>query len=77
MRMLTLFVTVALAGCAQTEISWKKPGATEQDLAQDVDGCRSQARAAQGMTADAHRAAIVYESCMEQKGWRRVEAPKP
>jgi len=77
MRALTLFVAVAVAACAQTETSWKKPGASEQDLAQDADGCRSQATAAQGMTADSGRAAIVYQSCMEKKGWRRVEAPKP
>ena len=77
MRALTLFVAVALAGCAQTETSWKKTGATEQDLAQDAAGCRSQATAAQGMTADSGRAAIVYESCMEKKGWRRVEISKP
>jgi hypothetical protein len=74
-RALTLVLAFALAACAQ-EVAWQKPGASDQDLAQDADGCRSQARAAQGMTADAQRGAVVYESCMEQKGWRRVETSK-
>jgi hypothetical protein len=74
--MLTLFAVVALAACAQ-EIAWQKPGATGQELAQDTDGCRAQAYAAQGMTSDAQRLAIVYTSCMEGKGWRRAEKPKP
>jgi len=70
---------IALAGCAQTEIVWQKPGATERDLAQASDGCRSQAYAGQGgmMGGDAQRTAIVYTSCMESKGWKRAEAPKP
>jgi hypothetical protein len=76
MRTLTLCVAVALAACAQ-EVVWQKPGASDRDLAQDAEGCRAQAHAAQGMTADAGRAAIVYESCMENKGWRRVQTPKP
>lgn len=80
MKILVLFVAViALAGCAQPEIVWQKPGATERDLAQDADGCRSQAYAGQGgmMGGDAQRTAIVYTSCMEAKGWKRTEASKP
>jgi hypothetical protein len=29
------------------------------------------------MGGDAQRTAIVYTSCMESKGWKRAEAPKP
>jgi hypothetical protein len=76
MRVLTLFAAaVALAACAQ-DVVWKKPGATDEDLARDSEGCRSQAYAAQGMTSDAQRMLIVYQSCMEGKGWRREQAPK-
>jgi len=76
MRALTLSIAViALAACAQ-DVTWQKPGASEQDLAQDADACRSRAYAAQGMTNDATRLQIVYSNCMEAKGWRRVQAPK-
>ena len=67
---------VALAGCAQ-EVAWQKAGAGEQELEQDSAGCRSQANAGQGMTSDTQRLIVVYQSCMEAKGWRRVQAPKP
>jgi hypothetical protein len=76
MRVLILLPVIALAACAQ-EVVWQKPGASDRDLAQDAEGCRSQAHAAQGMTADSGRAAIVYESCMEKKGWQRVTTSKP
>jgi len=77
MRALTpLAVLFVLAACAQ-EVAWQKPGATEQDLAQDSAGCRDRAYAGQGAMGDAQRAAIAYSSCMESKGWRRVEAAKP
>ena len=76
MRLLTLSIAVvALAACAQ-DVVWQKPGASDQDLAQDADACRSQAYAAQGMTADAMRLQVTYSSCMETKGWRRVQTPK-
>ena len=76
MRVLTLFAAaVTLAACAQ-DVVWKKPGASDEDFKRDSEGCRSQAYAAQGMTSDPQRALIVYQSCMESKGWRREEAPK-
>jgi hypothetical protein len=75
-RLILLAAALALAGCATTEMVWKKPGASEQDLKTDTDGCRSQAYAAQGMTSDPQRLMIVYTNCMEGKGWRREEAQK-
>ena len=70
-------ILVALAACAQ-EVVWQKPGATERDLAQDADGCRARAFAGQGaMGGNAQQSAIVYETCMESKGWSRVSAKKP
>ena len=76
MRMLALSMAImALAACAQ-DVVWQKPGASEQDLAQDADACRSQAYASQGMTSDAARLQVMYGNCMEAKGWRRVQAPK-
>ena len=78
MRTLTPIAALAvLAACAQTEMVWQKPGATEQELSVAMDGCRAQAYARQGMTSDAQRVAIVYTTCMEGKGWQRVEVPKP
>lgn len=77
MRAMTLTaVLVVLAACAQTEMVWKKPGASEQELTVASDGCRGQAYAQQGMTTDAQRTVIVYTACMESKGWQRVEVPK-
>jgi len=78
--MRTLLVSaavIALAGCAHTDVVWEKPGASQQDLAQDADGCRAQAQAGQiSMGSASQQTAIVYSSCMENKGWKRVEAPK-
>jgi hypothetical protein len=69
---------IALAGCAHTEVVWEKAGASQQDLAQDSDGCRAQAQAGQvSVGSAAQQTGIVYSSCMEKKGWKRVEAPKP
>jgi hypothetical protein len=77
MRVITLCAAVVvLAACAQ-DVVWKKPGASDQDLATDSDGCRSQAYASQGMTSDAQRLLAVYQTCMEAKGWHREQAPKP
>ena len=70
-------VIVAVAACAQTEMVWQKPGASEQELSAASDGCRSQAYAQQGNTSDAQRVSITYTTCMEAKGWSRVEVPKP
>ena len=69
---------IALVSCAHADVVWEKAGATQQDLAQDSDGCRAQAYAGQGsMGANPQQTAIVYSSCMENKGWKRVEDPKP
>ena len=78
MRALTpLAVVLVVAACAQ-EVVWQKPGASDQDLAQDSAGCRDRAFAGQGaMGADAQRTAISYSACLESKGWRRAEAAKP
>lgn len=77
--LLVCAAVIALAGCAQSEIVWQKPGTTERDLAQDSDACRSQAYVGQMgmMGGNAQQTAIVYTSCMESKGWKRAETPKP
>ena len=76
MRTCAGFISIlALAACAQ-DVVWTKPDATEQDLARDSEGCRSQAYASHGMTTDAQRQLVIYQSCMESKGWRREQAPK-
>jgi hypothetical protein len=76
-RLILIAAALALAACSNTEMVWKKSGASDEDLKQASDGCRSQAYATQGMTSDPQRLAIVYTTCMESKGWHREEVPKP
>lgn len=68
-------VVLLLAGCATTERVWEKPGATQQEFAQDQGQCQ-----AQGFGAPAGptslQAAMMMNACMRGKGWYMVEQPK-
>ncbi len=68
---------VANAGCASAELLWVKPGATDQELAQDRYAC---------MLADPYKTVFgpgtgsarvvpskMFQYCMEARGWRLQE----
>ena len=70
------WITVALtvlSGCATTEATWEKRGATRQDFNMETGQCRAQAFSIPGVSV--MQAAAVYSSCMQGKGWESGERP--
>jgi hypothetical protein len=68
MKNFIVSLAVCLAGCGTTY--WEKPGATTQDFYSDAGQCKAQAFSAPGMYA--MQVAIIYNSCMQGKGWYTV-----
>ena len=64
-----------LVGCATTETQrvWVKPGASQQDFYMDSGQCKAQAFSAPGMPP--LQVAIIYNTCMQGKGWYQEERP--
>ena len=61
-------MTALLAACAAPiEPNWTKTGGTPQDLSADMGQCKAQAYAVPGVSG--LQAAIVYDSCMQGKGY--------
>ena len=56
---------LVLAGCGQ--MVWVKPGASNQDFYMDRGQCQAQAFGVPG--ASNLQIALVYNSCMQGKGW--------
>jgi len=75
---------LGLTGCA--EDPWVKPGATQQDVARDANGCEREAdqgnfggfsgAGASGAVASMNRMAWV-ERCMRAKGYTRKTDSRP
>lgn len=63
-----------LASCATTELAWDKPGSTQQAYYQESGQCRAQAFSVPGVSQ--LQAVLVFENCMQGKGWYQVEVPK-
>jgi hypothetical protein len=60
-------LAVTLMGCAtQKESYWFKANSSQADFNQDAGACRAQAFGSSGNTV---RIAIVYNGCMQGKGW--------
>lgn len=71
-KLLCLMAVIAsVAGCASSqprhETRWYKTGATTADFNMDAGQCRAQAFSVTGGAL--LQVAIVYNSCMEGKGW--------
>lgn len=66
-------VVLLLAGCATTEHVWDKPGASEQDWHMDRGACNAQA--ASHAPLGSVQWAVIFGSCMNGKGWQRIERP--
>jgi len=69
----TLLAALFLTACAaQQEYVWNRPGATQQEFAMESGQCRAQAFSVPN--APLMQVAIVYNSCMQGKGWYQVPA---
>lgn len=63
-----------LVGCATNDKAWTKPGSTEQDFYIDTGQCRAQAYSVPGTPP--MQLALIFESCMQGKGWYLESRPK-
>jgi hypothetical protein len=59
-------IVLLLAGCATTEGSWSKSGATEHDLHMDRGQCTAQMEAA---PVSLLLRKSMFPACMQGKGW--------
>lgn len=59
-------VLIAVTGCATKQTSWYRSGANQQDWYQESGQCRAQAM---GVYAPLLQQAILYQSCLQGKGW--------
>lgn len=70
-RLILILATLWLVGCAtQKETYWYKANASESDFNQDAGFCRAQAF---GASSNTMRIALVYDGCMQGKGWQTRE----
>lgn len=68
MKSLLLLMAAAISfGCAQKEVRWNKPGATQQEFSMDQGQCRAQAFAVP-LTSLVQRV-VIYEACMQGRGY--------
>lgn len=74
MKSISLVLLVLLSGCQTTESVWVKPGASQQDFYMDAGQCRAQAFSV--ASGNMMQIAIVYNSCMQGRGWYSEERPK-
>jgi hypothetical protein len=72
-RRLVCLAAVAIAGCATTERVWMRAGASQQDFYMDKGQCQAQAFGVPGMNT--FQVAMVFNSCMQGKGWYLEERP--
>jgi hypothetical protein len=72
--MRTTLVLLLLAGCATTERVWVRPGASSQDFHMDSGQCR--AHAFSGYAHSLAQRVVVFESCLQGKGWYTEERPR-
>lgn len=66
-------VVLLLVGCATTERVWERPGASQQDFFMDRGQCQAQSFGAPGLNT--FQVALIFNSCMQGKGWYTVERP--
>jgi hypothetical protein len=71
----TLFVALFLLyGCATTETYWVKPGASSTEFYQDRGQCQAQAFGTPGMYT--LQIALIFNGCMQGKGWHQEQAAR-
>ena len=70
MNRLALCFAILTAGCAtQPEYFWVRPDSTPQEFSMDQGQCRAQGFAVPG--ASLLQAVLVFDGCMQGKGWTK------
>ena len=64
-------ITIGLVGCATTETVWNKSNSSEQEFNMESGQCRASAFGVSNPSM--MQIAIVYNSCMQGKGWQLEE----
>ncbi len=64
---IAISAAIILAGCA-APATWHKAGASQEDFLMDRGQCNAQAYSVTG--APMMQVAIVFNSCMQGKGWQ-------
>jgi hypothetical protein len=74
MRLISLLATVALSGCVtgESDFVWDHPNSNEQQFHMDSGQCRAQAFQMPGSSL--RRSVVVFESCMQGKGYYKRPA---
>jgi hypothetical protein len=62
-----------LSSCATTETVWDKPNSSQQEFYRDSGQCKAQGFGATGMNM--YQVTLIFNSCMQGKGWYLVERP--
>jgi len=71
-KLFLLFVLISLTSCVSSpKYSWEKQNATQHDWYIDQGQCGAQADSVPGMRLA--QVVRVFESCLQGKGWYRVE----
>ena len=65
-------ISALVTGCATNSV-WVRQGASNEDFQMDAGQCKAQAFSIPG--APPMQIAIVYNSCMQGKGWHQERAP--
>ncbi len=65
-------VLALLAGCATPDLRWYRDGSTQKEFNVDSGQCRAQAFSVP--LGSALQQIIVFEGCMEGKGWYKAPA---
>lgn len=74
MKFTPILLALLLASCATTESVWVKPGSSEREFAMEAGQCKAQAFSVPN--APLMQVAIVYNSCMQGKGWHQEDRPR-
>lgn len=67
-----LGAAAVLAACAGPKV-WTRDGATQDDFYRDRGQCQAQAFSVPNVPV--MQAALVFNSCMQGKGWHQTQAP--
>lgn len=65
---LALMAAIALSACATHPRQWVRDGASPDDFYRDSGQCKAESFAVPG--APMLQIAMVYNACMQGKGWR-------
>lgn len=70
-----LVLLALVTSCAAPQKLWMKTGAGEQEFNADAGQCKAQGFGVPGAMYNTTQVAIVYNSCMQGKGWQLTDQP--